>query len=171
MIRRVAFGKAVLAGMAGAGAWELVLRLLIALGFPLSDPVWLLGTMVAGRSSPLKWWIVGMALHAAVGAIWGIFYAYFFWSTFDWSPTVQGLVFSLGPAALAGLIIMPQIGYMHFLIQEGKMPFPGIFGWRYGWGSPAGIVIGHLAYGLALGWLYRRPVGYPAWRTAFPYAA
>ena len=170
MIRRVAFGKAVLAGIAGACAWELFLRLLIAAGLPLSDPVKLLGTMLVGRSSPLAWWPIGMFLHASVGAIWAIFYAYFFWSTFDWSPAIQGFVFSLGPALLAGLVMMPQIGYMHPLIQQGRLPYPGIFGWHYGWGGPAGNVIGHLAYGLVLGSLYRRPVGYPAWRTTLPHA-
>jgi hypothetical protein len=169
MIRRVHFRKAVGAGIAGAAAWEFVLRLLIAIGLPLSDPVRLLGTMVAGDTGPLRWWPAGMALHAAVGAIWAIFYAYFFWSTFDWNPPLQGLVFSLGPAVLSGLIMIPQIGYMHPLIQQGQLPFPGVFACRYGWGGPAGDLIGHLTYGFVLGALYRRPVGYPAWVTKVPH--
>lgn len=168
MIRRVDFRKAVLAGIAGACAWEAVLRLLIAAGLPLADPVWLLGTMVTGETGSTAWLPAGLVPHAAVGAIWAIFYAYFFWSTFDWSPPVQGLVFSLGPALVTGLIMLPQIGYMHPLVQQGRLPFPGIFAWRYGWGGPAGDLIGHLTYGLVLGALYRRPVGYDARRTTVP---
>ena len=170
MIRRVDFRKAVLAGIAGAFGWEAVLRALIAVGVPLTDPVRLLGTMVVTGAGTLAWWPAGMLLHASVGAIWAIFYAYFFWSTFDLKPPLQGMLFSLGPAIVTGLIILPQIGYMHPLIQEGRLPFPGIFGWHYGWGGPAGDVIGHLAYGLVLGTIYRRPVGYPAWRTVVPHA-
>src|SRR5215208_2903882 len=166
MIRRVAFGKAVLAGAAGALAWELVLRLLVSLGLPLFDLVYVLGTMALGRASAWQWWLTGITLHAAVGAIWAIFYAYFFWSTFDWPPAVQGLAFSLGPATLAGLVMVPQMGLMHPLILQGEMPHPGVFAIKLGWGGPAGVLLGHLIYGAAMGSLYTRPVGYAAGRGA-----
>lgn len=170
MIRRVAFKKAVMAGAAGAFAWEAVVRILLIMGVPLLDNVKMLGTMLAGHAGPVAWWPVGMALHAMVGAIWAIFYAYFFWSTFDWAPVTQGLVFSLGPAVLAGLIMIPQMGYMHPLVQSGELPWPGLFGWSFGWGGPAGDFIGHFVYGITLGSIYQRPVGYPASRTTLPYA-
>lgn len=109
MIRRVAFGKAILAGTTGALAWEVVVRVLIVLGVPLGDLVRFLGTMIAGDTSPLIWWPIGLALHASVGAVWAIFYAYFFWSTFDWPPPLQGLVFSSIPIVLAGLVMLPQM--------------------------------------------------------------
>src|SRR5918911_1462639 len=169
MIRRVAFGKAVLAGAAGTLAWELVVRVLIVLGLPLFDLVFTLGTMICGQVQPWLWWPVGMALHATVGAIWAIFYAYFFWSTYDWRPTVQGLVFSLGPAILAGLIMVPQMAFMHALILNGTLPQPGLFATGLGWGGPAGIIMGHLIYGSVMGSLYVRPVGYRAGRRIVPY--
>jgi hypothetical protein len=68
VIRRVAFRKAVLAGVIGALAWETAIRALILLGFPLRDLVRFLGTMIVGQASPLVWWPVGLALHASVGA-------------------------------------------------------------------------------------------------------
>jgi hypothetical protein len=159
MIRRVAFGKAIVAGATGALAWELVARVLIAFGAPVFDLVYLLGTMIFGPVNPWKWWPAGMAVHAAVGAIWAIFYAYFFWSDFNWSPTMQGVVFSLGPAILAGLIMVPQMGFMHVMILQGHLTHPGIFAYRLGWGGPAGILLGHLIYGITMGSLYTRPVG------------
>ena len=160
MIRRVAFGKAIVAGAAGALAWELVMRTLILLGVPLFDLVYVLGTMIVRRSEAWQWWLIGMSLHAAVGAIWAIFYGYFFWSEFNWSPTMQGLVFSLGPTLLAGLIMVPQMGFMHELVLHGQLPYPGVFGYRFGWGGPLGIVLGHLIYGITMGSIYRRPVGF-----------
>jgi len=169
MIRRVAFGKAILAGAAGALAWEVAVRVLIGLGLPLFDLVFTLGTLVLGQVGPSLWWPVGMSLHATVGAIWAIFYAYFFWSTYDWSPTVQGLVFSLGPAVLAGLIMVPQMGFMHPLMLNGTLRQPGLFATALGWGGPAGILIGHLVYGIAMGSMYVKPVGYRAGRRIVPY--
>jgi hypothetical protein len=160
MIRRVAFRKAVVAGAAGALAWELVVRLLLWCGVPLFDLVRTLGTMVLGAAPAWQWWPVGLGMHAAVGAIWAIFYAYFFWSTLDRAPAVQGLVFSLGPAFLAGLVMVPQMGLMHALMLRGEMPTPGTFGLNLGWGGPAGILLGHLVYGLVMGSLYTRPVGH-----------
>ena len=169
MIRRVAFGKAVLAGATGALAWEIAARALLLLGIPLFDLVFTLGTMIVGEVHPWVWWPIGMALHATVGAIWAIFYAYFFWSTYDLPPVAQGLLFSLGPAALAGLVMVPQMSFMHPLILEGKLTPTGFFGLKQGWGGPVGIVIGHLIYGAVMGALYIKPVGYPVGRRIVPY--
>ena len=169
MIRRVAFDKAILAGATGALAWEVAVRVLILLGLPLFDLVFTLGTMVLGQAPPWLWWPAGMALHATVGAIWAIFYAYFFWSTYDWPPMIQGLVFSLGPAILAGLIMVPQMDFMHSLMLNGTLTPPGVFATKLGWGGPVGIIIGHLIYGAVMGSLYTKPVGYPAGRRILPY--
>ena len=66
VIHIVSFPKAVLAGVAAAFAWEVVLRLLLAAGLPLVDIVRMLGLLVArmGRSWPggrpawrcTSWW-------------------------------------------------------------------------------------------------------------------
>jgi hypothetical protein len=170
LIRRVAFRKAILGGVAGALAWDLVVRALITAGIPLGDLVHLLGTMLVGNRPTWLWWPTGLALHAGVGAIWAIFYAYFFWSTFEWRPAFQGLVFSSIPIVLAGLVMLPQIGWMHPLVLRGELPRPGLFAIGEGWGGPAGIVIGHLVFGATIGLLYTRPVGSPVRSRARPHA-
>ena len=169
MIRRVAFRKAIVAGATGALVWEVVVRSLILLGFPLFDLVFMLGTMALGEAPPWEWWPIGMAIHASVGAIWAIFYAYFFWSTYDWPPAAQGLIFSLGPTVLAGLVMVPQMSLMHPLVLEGKLPGAGLFGMRLGWGGPVGVLLGHLVYGAVMGSIYTRPVGYRAGRRVLPH--
>ena len=80
MIRSVAYGNAVLAGMAGAVAWEIVARALIWAGVLFFDIVGTLGTVVLPDASPWASWGLGFLLHLVVGAIWAVFYAYFFWS-------------------------------------------------------------------------------------------
>jgi hypothetical protein len=165
MLRLVAFKKAILAGVLGALGWEVVARLLIWLGLPLFDLVYMLGTIAFGRETAFwQWWTVGMLTHGLVGAIWAIFYAYFFWSAFDYPPVLQGILFSFLPALLAGLIMIPQMDYMHPLVIEDGLPRNGFFAIGIGWGGPAAVLLGHLIYGTILGSIYTKPVGYPVGR-------
>src|SRR5688500_7282846 len=157
MIRRVAFKKAILGGALGALVWEIAVRLLVLLGLPMFDLVHTLGTMILGAGTSLwQWWPAGMAMHALVGSIWAIFYAYFFWSFYDFPPAVQGVIFSIRPALLAGLIMIPQMDFM----IEGRSSNLGMFALGIGWLGPVSVVLGHLIYGVVMGSIYRRPVGY-----------
>ncbi|MCC6328881.1 MAG: hypothetical protein IT174_10225 [Acidobacteria bacterium] len=170
MIRRVAYKKAIIAGALGAAAWEVVIRGLIGAGVPMFDLVRTLGTMVLGPDAGVwEWWPVGLAMHALVGAIWAVFYAYFFWTLFDCPRVVQGLIFSLLPALLAGLIMVPQMDLMSEAVLSGSMPRKSFFAIGVGWGGPAAIVLGHIVFGLVLGYLYRDPVGYPAGERILKY--
>lgn len=159
MIRVVPLRKAALAGVAGAVAWEIVLRALQLGGAPLFDIVQVLGTLAAPDAPAWAWWTAGMLMHAAVGALWAVFYAYFFWSMFDWRPTAQGLAFSLLPSALALLIAYPQLQLMH---SPGEIVLVDPIGMLrgLGWREPLGLLLGHLIYGAVLGRLYTHPVGY-----------
>lgn len=163
MIRIVPLRKAALAGVAGAAAWEIALRTLALAGLPSFDIVRQLGTLAFSESRPLAWWTAGMTAHATVGALWAIFYAYFFWSRLDRSPTVQGLVFSLLPAALALLIAYPQLVLMHQNQGAAMLDPVGILR-AMGWPQAAGLVAGHLIFGATMGTLYTKPVGYAAGR-------
>ncbi len=157
MIRRVAFKKAVLGGALGALAWEVVARAVSLAGIPIFDIVRVLGTMLLGPDAPAwQWWLTGMTMHALVGSVWATFYAYFFWSLFDRHPIIQGLLFSLFPALMAGLIMVPQMD----LMLNGSHPPLRLFGTGLGAYGPLWILGGHLIYGLVLGFVYQRPVGY-----------
>ena len=105
----------------------------------------------------------------AVGVIWAVFYAYFFWSFFDLRPALQGMIFSLLPAVLAGLIMIPQMDLMRAGTHGGQLPSYGVFAFRLGFWGPASILLGHLIYGAVMGSLYTRPVGYPVGRRAVRY--
>jgi beta-glucosidase/6-phospho-beta-glucosidase/beta-galactosidase len=161
MIRSVAYSKAVLAGMAGAIAWEIVARLLIWAGVPFFDLVMTLGTLVLPHAQVWEAWLAGMLLHLLVGAIWAVFYASFFWSVLPLRPVLQGLAFAFVPMPLAIFIMHPQFDLMHPLVQSGVMPSSGLFGLSGGAHEPFSIAVGHLIWGAVLGLLYTRPVGYP----------
>ena len=162
MVRRVAFGKAVVAGAAGAVAWEAVARLGVWAGVPLFDIVRALGTLVSGSGAAWwQWWVAGIAMHVIVGVVWATFYAYFFWSSFDSPPFLQGMFFTLLPIILAGLIMIPQMDLM--LADDLSSGFRhsfGIFAHGLGWLGPVSVILGHLIYGAVMGAIYIRPVGY-----------
>jgi beta-glucosidase/6-phospho-beta-glucosidase/beta-galactosidase len=162
MIRSVAYAKAVFAGMAGAIAWEIIARLLIWAGVPFFDLVMTLGTLVLPHAPAWEAWLAGMAIHLLVGAIWAVFYAYFFWSVLPLRSALQGLVFALVPMPLAIFIMHPQFDLMHPLVQSGQFSSSGLFGLSGGVHEPLSIAVGHLIWGSVLGLLYTRPIGFPA---------
>ena len=167
MIRIVSLRKAAAAGAAAAIAWEIVLRGLDWAGFPLFDVVRSLGTLAFPDGPDAAWWAVGMIGHLLVGALWAIFYAYFFWSWFDWRPPVQGMVFALLPAALASFLVVPQVELMHrasSIVEVSPATFLQALSWR----EAAGILVGHLIFGAVMGAIYVRPVGYADERPPRP---
>jgi len=163
VIRIVSFRKAALAGAAGAAAWEAALRPLLLAGVPTADIVRSLGTLVIPEGPAWAWWAVGMGMHVAVGVLWAVFYAYFWWSLLRWRPLFQGLAFAIAPAALAILVMYPQLGVMH-ASQRVLHVGPWTLAAQVAWSDRAGLLLGHLVYGAVLGLLYTRPVGYPAGR-------
>ena len=163
MIRIVALRKAALAGVAGALAWEIAMRAFRLGGLDLFDIVRILGTLAFPDGPPIAWWTAGVAIHAAVGAIWAIFYAYFFWSVLNWRPAFQGMAFSILPALLALFVAYPQLHMMH--LGGPVAQFDTIAVMRAISGREAvGLLLGHLIYGGVLGALYTHPVGYPTAR-------
>ncbi len=159
MLRVVAFKKAILAGAAGAIAWEAAILILAFVGVPIFDMVRELGTLVFPGGRPMEWWPAGIAAHALVGAGWALFYAYFFWARFRWRPAVQGLVFAAIPALLAILIVVPQLQLMHLPENAVRLD------WHWYLGGLeqtklAGLLIGHVVFGLTIGSIYTHPVGY-----------
>jgi hypothetical protein len=161
LLRVVALRKAILAGAAGALAWEALLRTLLIAGVPTYDVVRELGTLVFPSGPMLEWWPAGFAAHALVGIAWAMFYAYFFWARFRWPPAMQGLAFAALPAALAALVIHPQLQLMHLHQDVARIGLHSVFA---GWDrlKVGGLLLGHALFGLTVGTLYTHPVGYPA---------
>src|SRR5256885_2678925 len=161
MLRVVAFRKAILAGAAGALVWEAAIRALAIAGVPVFDLVRELGTLPFPRGTGWEWWPVGLAAHAVVGAAWALFYAYFFWARFRWPPPLQGLAFAALPALLAIVIVVPQLQLMHLHADVIRLDWHSYLAatesTRLGT-----LLLGHALFGLTVGAIYTRPVGYRA---------
>ncbi len=167
MIRVVHFPKAIVAGAAGALAWELIFRLLALAGWRLVDMVRLLGTLVVPDGPPWQWWLAGLAIHLGVGALGAVFYAYFFWSLIERRPAVQGAIFGLIGAVVVELVVYPLLLLMH-----APVPLLPVELWDLlediSWRERVGLLLGHLLYGKVLGALYTRPVGRPVGQQPKP---
>ena len=72
MVRHVADRKAMLVGVAGAVAWEIVARLLIFAGMPFFSIVETLGAGAAERERVDICWSVGILPHFIVGSLWTV---------------------------------------------------------------------------------------------------
>jgi beta-glucosidase/6-phospho-beta-glucosidase/beta-galactosidase len=57
---------------------------------------------------------------------------------------------------------------MHPLILNGKLPDPGFFALNFGWQGPLAIFGLHFVYGVVMGSLYRKPVGYSVKKEEAP---
>ena len=125
MIRVISLPKAITAGLAGAAVMEVFSFALRAVGLPSVDFVRDLSA-IAFSHSPVLTTASALLAHLSIGVCWAIFYAFFFWGRIKARPLVQGLLFSLLPAALAILIVYPELalipGLLLLAILTGILP-------------------------------------------------
>jgi hypothetical protein len=157
LIRSVDLPKAVKAGAAGALAMEVLAYGLRLAGIPAVDLAGELGSVLIPMDHGVGW-AGGLVAHLGVGAAWALFYAYFVWGRLKWPPLLQGLAFSAIPAMLAILFVYPQLK----LMQANSDVL--VLRWRYlsemSFPALMSIVAMHALYGVVVGLIYRRPVGY-----------
>jgi beta-glucosidase/6-phospho-beta-glucosidase/beta-galactosidase len=169
MIRVVALQKAVTAGLCGAAVVEIVSFLGARAGLPTVDLVTELSSSEF-RNVPMIASAAALVAHFAIGVSWAVFYAFFFWGRFNLRPAVQGLLFSLLPATLATLIVYPELALMRTeapVVQIGLGSFfspltPPII---------VSLFLIQLLFGLTVGLIYKRPVGYSTTNKPAPPAA
>jgi len=160
VIRIVSFKKAIAAGLAGAVVMEACSFAARLAGLPSVDFVKELSS-VAFDHSPLLTNGCALAVHLSIGVAWAVFYAFFVWGRLPVRPWLQGLLFSFLPAVLAIFIVFPELALLRRPVDSVTLDFASFF-------APltlpvgASLLAGHLLFGLTIGAIYRRPVGYAA---------
>lgn len=160
MIRIVSLKKAIAAGLAGAAVMELATFAAYEAGLPSVDLVRQLSS-VAFDHSPLLTIGAALAVHLSVGVCWALFYAFFFWGRMRLRPPLQGLVFSLLPAALAIFIVYPELALLRLGVGQVTLTLNSFLA-PVPLRAAASLLVTHALYGVTVGSIYRKPVGYAA---------
>jgi beta-glucosidase/6-phospho-beta-glucosidase/beta-galactosidase len=158
MIRVVALPKAIVAGLAGAAAMEAFSLVTRAAGLPAVDLVTDLSAIAFARI-PLLAYSVALLAHLSIGVCWAVFYAFFFWGRFHWRPVLQGLAFAIIPATLAILVVYPELALMRAGTHAMRLSVASFFA-PLSVAAVVSLLVSHALFGIALGAIYRRPVGY-----------
>ena len=166
MIRVVALRKAAAAGLAGAAVMEVVSFAATRVGLPAVDMVTELSSIEFDHSAVLAG-AAALVAHLGIGVCWAVFYAFFFWGRFHFRPAVQGLLFSLLPATLAILVVYPELALMRVPAHAVTLDLPGFFA-PLTVANVVSLLVSHALFGLTMGAIYRRPVGYAADRKPPP---
>lgn len=129
-----------------------------AMGMTRMDLLDLLGSAVAAPGSSAAT-LTGAMMHLANGALLGVFWAYgaaLLDVPADWvSGAVWGVV--LTPFAM---LMMTTAGSVHPAIRRGDQEDPGPAATNFGAMTPMGSLVGHIVYGIVLGWGYANlPIG------------
>ena len=158
MIRVVALRKAIVAGVCGAAVMEVFSVATARAGLPTVDMVTELNS-IAFHHSPVLANASGLLVHLSVGVCWAVFYAFFFWGRFHLRPALQGLLFAILPATLAILVVYPELALMRIPAEAVKLDVSTFFAPLTA-PTVASLIVSHALFGVTIGALYRRPVGY-----------
>ncbi|MGK5450812.1 DUF6789 family protein [Streptomyces radiopugnans] len=157
MVVEFAVWPALLAGLAGTAAMTAVMVMGRAVGMTDMDIMLITGGMMTGDERRAR--ALGAVIHFVVmgTVVFGLLYA----ALFAWSDTagvLTGLVFGFVHGLVVGALAMPMMSAIHPRMRAGHggftLPAPGIMGTGYGRGTPAGILLAHLVYGLVVALVY-----------------
>ena len=158
MIRVVALRKAIVAGLCGAAVMEAFSFAATRSGIRAVDMVAELSSLEF-QHAHVAAIAAALAAHLSVGVCWAVFYAFFFWGRFRWPPPVQGLVFASIPAALAILVVYPELALMRVPAHALRLSFDSFFA-PLNAATVGSLLVSHALFGLTIGFIYTRPVGY-----------
>jgi beta-glucosidase/6-phospho-beta-glucosidase/beta-galactosidase len=160
VIRVVALRKAAAAGLGGAIAMAIVSRAGGLLGLNTIDFIAEISATAFHGSRPLAD-LIAVVAHLATGVCWAIAYAFFFWGRLRLRPPLQGLVFAIFPALLATFVVYPELALFHQTQDMVTLTVASFFA-PLSFPVVLSIVVNHAVFGLVMGAIYRRPVGYSA---------
>ena len=143
----------VLGGFAGTVILTAGIFLAPAVGFPFIDVPHLVGGVLSSDPTVALW--LGFWLHFLAGAV--LF------------PVLFGILWASGPGPMTGIVgdiikgvvwgsvlwvisglLMPVAGWLNRL-DPGVFEHPGFFAFALGWRAALALLVGHIVYGLAIG--------------------
>lgn len=143
--RPVDVARAVAAGVLGTGTMTALWLVEPAVGLPKIAVGHILSTFMSVSVAHLR---VGNAggwtAHLAFGVVLALLYARFFSARLPGAPAARGALYGVLLFIMAQLVFMPLVGGGFFARGDIELL--------------AGSLLGHLVYGVVLGWIYDLPV-------------
>jgi hypothetical protein len=155
-------------GLPAALGWGLLATALLTLVMTASQGLgwsrislpYMLGTIFSPRRSRAM--AIGSALHAAVGLIAAVGYAWVFegWGRSGVAPGAALGLFHGAFVLVVGMELLPAWHPRMASRHQGPTPTrqlepPGFLALNYGWGTPVVTLVAHVLYGVVLGAFYR----------------
>jgi len=126
-----------------------VMTMVMLIAPMMGMPKMMIGNMLASFMHFLA--AVGWFMHLVIGVALAFVYVYLVRDRLHTPPVLRGMLFSLVPWFLMQIMVMPMMGMGIF---GSKSPEPALMA--------IGALIGHLVYGLTLGWVARPVLTYEA---------
>jgi len=158
MIRVVSIPKAVIAGLLGAVVMEITLAAASLTRFASIDLVREI-SISAIPNSTVAANALAIAVHLSIGICWAVFYAFFVWGRIHARPAIQGLIFAIVPASLAILVVYPELALMRLHVDVVRLGTTSFFA-PLSAATIGTLVVAHALFGVTVGAIYRKPVGY-----------
>lgn len=143
--------RAFLAGVIGAAIMTIVIQVARLMGMPANMSLWL-GSLVTGELGAATW-VLGFAMHLAIGGLFGLCYAIIFESV-GRATTGAGAAIGLAHAMFSG-IMLGALPWMHPLMPQVIAP-PGMFMAALGALAVLAFIGLHVMFGAIVGHLYER---------------
>ncbi len=150
------FWNAIFAGIVGGIVMSLMMWMARAIGLIDAHMERYQGCMITNRPQGTGTIVAGFIMHLMLSALIAILYAWGFAVIWDRATWVLGLIGGVIHWVIAG-IMLPIMDGMNRCVQDDRIRGFGAFGKNYGAMMIAGFLIGHLLYGLIVGWLYTVP--------------
>lgn len=139
-------GRAAAAGLVATGAMTALWLVEPSVGLPKIAVGQILGTAMS--VSVAHWYagaVGGWLIHLIVGVLFALAYARVFASRLPGSAVMRGALFGVLLFLFAQVVCMPLVGAGMFSGGDAQLLL--------------GSLLGHLAYGVVLGWIYHLPMG------------
>lgn len=149
----ISWPGAIIWGIVGAAGFSLAVAAAKSMGYTSIDFADLLGSMFARPGTAASQW-TGMMVHFVNGALLAVAFLYglaLVDAPVNWfTGAIWGAI-----VWVHSLILLTSLGAVHPAIRSGAQHDPGTAGRNFGVSTPWVSLVGHLVYGVLVGWLYQ----------------
>jgi hypothetical protein len=150
-------GSAIFAGLIGGIAFLMVVYMGLGVGMTRMNFLYMLGSMVAPKSSRGTAYVIGFVVHMMMSAVFGLVHAGLL-TAIGVSTVGSAAAWDLLIGAVHGVLVLIALPTMlamaHPLVRTGDLERPGVAMVGYGSMTPAGSLMAHIAFGVITGAIY-----------------